>query len=182
MKQIIIFLQLFIIVNINSIAQKPQENTTYTDNYLNKFEGNWIWKSGDDTVELSLKKTLNKIEGFDNSYWENILGCHRYVKNGILVESSMNIYDSLQYYYSFDMSKVGVFLYHFDWWGDTIVVKGGIIDISKEKTNEIKLNYLGGNPAQIRMQLSLKGAKISLPGKPYIPGITLPTDIILTKE
>ena len=180
MKQIIIFLQLFMIVNINSIAQKPQENTTYTDNYLNKFEGNWIWKSGSDTVRLKLKKLLIKISMFNNSYWENLLGCHEYIQNGVVIENTMNQYDSLQYY--LPPKGIGsLYLYHLEN-DDTSLIKGTIKDISKHKGNQIDLTYLGGNPAQIRMQLSLKGAKVSLPGKPYIPGITLPTDIILTKE
>ena len=178
-KYFFLFISIVILTsNVNS--QLFQENTTYTDNYLNKFEGNWIWKSGSNTVRLKLIKLLIKISMFNNSYWENLLGCHEYIQNGVVIENTMNQYDSLQYY--LPPKGIGsLYLYHLEN-DDTSLIKGTIKDISKHKGNQIDLTYLGGNPAQIRMQLSLKGARVSLPGKPYIPGITLPTDIILTKE
>lgn len=180
MKKYTFLLISIVILTSNVNSQLFQENTTYTDNHLNKFEGTWMWSSANDTVKLQLKKISLHILDVENSYWEFLLGCHSYTKNGILLESSMNKYDSLSYYtYTNKIGSLRLFRLED---GDTSFVEGTIKDISKHKGNQIDLTYLGGNPAQIRMQLSLKGAKISLPGKPYIPGITLPTDIILTKQ
>lgn len=163
------------------LSQKPQENTYYPMYNLNKFVGDWIWTSGTDTVRIRLKKAAVKIPIFNNSYWENLLGCHIYVKNGIVIENTMDKFDSLQYYNS--SNRIGsIYLYHIEN-ADTSIAEGTLKDISKHKANQIDLTYLGGNPVQIRMQLSAKpGTTVSLPGNPYIPGITLPTDIILFKQ
>ena len=180
MKKNLLLYMLFCFFAAQTFGQRNQENTYYPSNYLNKFVGEWKWVSGADTVILIFKKVAVKIPAINNSYWEELIGCHKYVNNGILIESSINDSDSLQYYnYENDIGTISMLGMDY---GDTTYVEGTITDSLKHKFNKIKLTYLFGNPIQIRMQLSLKGAKVSLPGKPYIPGITLPTDIILTKE
>jgi hypothetical protein len=181
MKQLSVISFFLLFIGCKVMSQKPQENTTYNDPYINKFVGNWIWISGTDTVKLKLQKKLLKIVDFNNSYWERILGCHVYVKNGLLVESSMNQFDSLQYYTNeHKIGSIRLARFQDD---DTAYIGGFLKYISTNKGVVMDLTYLGGTPAQIRMKLSYKqGTTISVPGKPYIDGVTLPKDIILNKE
>ncbi len=181
MKQFIGILIFFTLIAFKANAQPLTENTYYPENYLNKFEGSWMWSSGADTVRLHFKKVALKIIRFNNSYAEFLLGTHSYVRNGNLVETSMNEYDSLTYYTSTNrIGTLRLFRVEDD---DTSYAGGTLADRSKHKGNQIDLTYLGGSPIQIRMQLSAKpGATVSLPGNPYIDGITLPVDIILFKQ
>ena len=181
MKQLIIFLAIIGLICNKSSSQPLEENTYYAENYLNKFEGNWMWVSGLDTVKIRFKKVALRIIRFNNSYAEFLLGTHSYSKNGTLIETSLNEYDSLSYYTS--TNKFGTLRLWRVEDDDTSYAGGTLADRSKNKGNQIDLTYLGGNPVQIRMQLSAKpGATVSLPGNPYIDGITLPVDIILFKQ
>jgi hypothetical protein len=58
------------------------------DNNLNKFVGTWRWTSGTDTVEIVLQKQVYNIP-MTGSNSEALAGWHRYVKNGVLVQSSL---------------------------------------------------------------------------------------------
>jgi len=80
MKQLVIIFIFFVLMNINANGQRDQENTYYPSEYLNKFVGDWIWYSGSDTVRLQFKKVALNIPDVNNSYWENLIGCHKYVK------------------------------------------------------------------------------------------------------
>lgn len=169
----------FLICKINS--QIPQDNHTYTDNYIDKFIGSWTWSAGDDTVKLKFKKFLVSIPGFTNSYWDRLIGCHGYTQNGVSVESTLQQYDSLQYYEIFP-NIASIILYRFAD-DDTAYVGGTMKDITTNKSVHIELLYRGGSPEMIEMKLSYReGVTASFPGRPYIPGFTLPQNIILTKE
>lgn len=53
---------------------------------LDKFVGTWQWNSGNDTVTLVLaKQTSNFPNGTSR---EVLVGWHKYVKNGLVIESS----------------------------------------------------------------------------------------------
>ncbi len=57
-----------------------------TDTSLNKFVGTWRWASGNDTLTIILEK---QIDTFPNSQVQEVLvGWHRFVKNGQVIESS----------------------------------------------------------------------------------------------
>jgi hypothetical protein len=49
--------------------------------YLNKFIGTWRWTSGTDTLEIKLEKQVRLN-------LEVMVGWHKYVKNGIIIQSS----------------------------------------------------------------------------------------------
>lgn len=162
--------------------QIPVTNGYISNNYIDKFEGNWHWSSGTDTVKIRIKKMALKLTQPENSYREILLGCHTYIDNGNILESSMNKYDSLV---SFNKDNLAtIFVYHIIN-SDTSVVKGSFQDISRHKRVNVKMEYLPGNPAQIRMRLK-PASQISYTypsdPNPNIPGISLPSDIILTKQ
>ncbi len=57
-----------------------------TDTSLNKFTGTWQWTTGSDTLTLILAKQIDTFP--NNQVKEVLVGWHRYVKNGQLIESS----------------------------------------------------------------------------------------------
>lgn len=62
--------------------------TVIINNDINKFVGTWRWTSGSDTVEIVLEKQVYVIP-LTGSHTEDLVGWHRYVKNGSLLQSSL---------------------------------------------------------------------------------------------
>ena len=58
-----------------------------TNPELNKFVGTWQWTSGYDTVTVVLEKQTSQFVNGDSR--EVLVGWHKYVKNGVPVESSI---------------------------------------------------------------------------------------------
>ncbi len=178
-----IFLIPLLAIAIGCSSQIPVANGYIANNKIDKFEGTWIWTSGTDTLVIRLKKVIYKFIKPENSYSEDLMGCHTYIKNGVVVENSMNKYDSLDLHNKQNLSTV--FLWNTINY-DTSVVQGTIRDISKSKNVKIKLVYLPGFPTRISaIVYEDRTIRYTYPGnpRPYIPGITLPTsEIILTKQ
>lgn len=59
-----------------------------TDPEADKFVGTWKWISGNDTVIIVLEKQIYCIP-FTGKSCEALVGWHKYVKNGMLVQSSL---------------------------------------------------------------------------------------------
>lgn len=59
-----------------------------TDPEADKFVGTWKWTSGNDTVIIVLEKQVYTIP-FTGASSEALVGWHKYVKNGQLVQSSL---------------------------------------------------------------------------------------------
>jgi hypothetical protein len=58
------------------------------NNHLNKFVGTWRWTSGTDTVTIILSKQVATIP-YTHKSSEVLTGWHHYVKNGNLIQSSL---------------------------------------------------------------------------------------------
>lgn len=80
MKYLITILFLIICTTTNAQVQ--------TDTAANKFAGTWRWTSGTDTVIIVLEKQVYTIP-FTGASIERLVGWHRYIKNGQVVESSL---------------------------------------------------------------------------------------------
>lgn len=66
----------------------------HTYHELDKFVGTWRWVSGNDTVEIVLQKQVIYYDAATPSNIESLVGWHRYVKNGVLKENSMQFIGS----------------------------------------------------------------------------------------
>ena len=153
-------------------AQQPAPGSYLSNNYVTKFEGTWRWTSGNDTVTIRLKKLKTQLSNYEEDI---LMGTHSYIKNGRLVESSMNRFDSI----SSNNKKRTIFLWN-DQSADTSKTKGYIRDISRNKDGEIYLEYtLNGSTPQLIWQI--KVAEGAYYGS-HEYGLTLPREIILTKQ
>jgi len=168
MKKIIFAIVFISILSNVSFGQAPQPGDYITNSNIDKFEGTWKWVSGNKEVIIKLKK----VKFLNRDYHEDILlGCHSFTMNGSVVESSMAIYNLV------GPDKKGTL----NMWNTTDdgpdKITGSLKDLSKDKFEKLKLEYIAGNPAQLIWNL-----------QPYegpttkSPGVTLPENITLIKQ
>ncbi|SUX46134.1 DUF6705 family protein [Chryseobacterium indoltheticum] len=161
--------------NLNPIQEIPC--STYTpDTEMDTFVGNWKWTSGNDSFEILLKKekVFHSISN-DHSCVDRIIGFHQYVKNGTIIESSLqhqntNFAENLMSIYGYIVAPNQIL-----WAGVDILSNGNHV--------KMELEYIDANHVKIKSLNTYPGTKLYLPGQ-TIPSseITLPQDIILTKQ
>lgn len=177
MKYILIIF-LFAFCN-KSISQIPQPNTHIPNNFINKFSGTWQWVSSSDTMILKVAKVQYYYSEAQQSSEDLLLGCHKYIKNGTPLESSLERYDSV---ISNAPKRNTIYCWNMDDM-DSSLVEGIFKDITKNKRGELKLTYLNVNPPQLVWELkNTRGLSVTLPGDPPFDfNFTLPRYMILTK-
>jgi hypothetical protein len=168
-KKIIGILILFIA--LKSSGQFPYPPCSYNAKpELDKFVGTWRWVSGADTLELKLyKQAIHFPEPMDFDV-ENIIGWHRYVKNGVLIESSFP-YAGLPY--------IGGHSTVFAWGQSPIKLYGNFNDLTKKKRCDIYLLMTNSSYTEISWKI-METRGMTLPGFQY--GFTLPVSLTLTKQ
>lgn len=162
--------------NLGPIQQIPCSSYT-PNNALDKFTGNWKWISGNDSFEIILKKEkIFDILYDDNSCQDVIIGFHQYVKNGVVIESSLqnqttNFYQKLKSIFGVGVTANGQIL----WAGVDILSNGNHV--------KMELEYIDNSHVKIKSLRNYEGSKAYFPGE-NIPSseITFPQDIILTKQ
>jgi hypothetical protein len=171
MKKLIIITTLILFVSFVK-AQPPTSGSNQANNFINKFVGDWIWTNGSDTLILKLRKY--NIDFSD--YTEDVLmGVHKYVKNGLVLDNSFNKLDSIV----LNRKKRSVLLYS-NTGSDTSKVEGSISDLTKKKNNLIFLQFVTTNPPTIIWKLELPEGVFSDPNFQY--GLTMPKNLVLTKQ
>ena len=170
--KILVLIPIFLASCCRMIAQPPTPGSNIINNNINKFEGTWQWISGTDTLILKLKK-LNT--SFDTYTEDVLMGVHKYVKNGSVIEDALNRFDSI----TINFKKRTALLYQ-NLGDDTSKVIGSLKDLTKKKTNNLFLEYVAGTPPTIIWHLETTEGTFIDPNFQY--GLTMPKDIILTKQ
>ena len=143
---------------------------------IDKYVGTWKWASGNDSFEIILKKEkVFDISEDDLSCIDVIIGFHKYIKNGVVVESSLQHQNTtftqrlLSIYGSAEVP--GQIL----WTGIDILSNGNYV--------KMKLKYTDANHLFIKSIENYQGVKIIPVGTP-IPSseIIFPDNIVLTKQ
>ena len=78
---------LFLISLLISTTSLLKSQTVTTNPEINKFVGVWRWTSGTDTLEITLEKQMY-INYLTNWKSDALIGWHRYIRNGVLQQSS----------------------------------------------------------------------------------------------
>lgn len=176
---LIVLLSGFMYSQPSSTTIQLLQCSSYTPNSeLNKFVGNWKWASGNDSFEMVLKKEKVFDLGKDDQSCEDIIiGFHKYIKNGTIIESTLQNQNSS---YALRLNSISS-------WSIVInstELRGGIKNISNYN-NPIKFEfeYIDSNHLKIKSLKNFPGTKIYFPGQ-TIPSneINLPQDIILTNQ
>ena len=155
--------------------------TAQTTSYipaLDKFTGTWRWVSGSDTVEIALQKQLIYINAVTPIYVESLIGWHRYVKNGTLIENSMQYYGR-NYDSSFNLNNVKSTLIGATQKPTNLYLS--FTDLTLNKREELWFTLLPNSLTQATWKL--REARGLYMGPSGTAGrITLPKDIVLTKQ
>lgn len=162
---------LFLFVGKFAHSQTPPKAGDYViDNNIDKFVGAWVWSSNGQSVEIILKKEKFYYGAPFNFYADVLIGCHRYIKNGVIVETSMTyINNGLdQNFTLFGNSNRNN--------SSNAIIQ--FRDLTKKKIGNLSLTI---NTANNQLTWTLKeteGVKINSSGY----GFTLPTSIVLIKD
>lgn len=167
------------LIACKSSSQIPQANTYVANNFINKFQGTWQWVSGNDTVILKFGKVQYFYTSPPQSSEDILLGCHTFIRNGLLVETSMQRYDSVVSNYP---KRNTLFSWNMDDM-DTSQVEGIFKDISKHKKGNLFLEYVDSPVPQLIWKLENTKGLVAVPdGTSFDYNFTLPRNMILTKQ
>lgn len=174
----------------NNILAQPAGNLTFTpftcDEYIQKpenekFVGTWLGSANGKTILLELKNMKVNYSSLIPSYTENtcidlIYGFHQYLNNGNELESTLSYSNTTIY----DKKNSILGASNVD---NPNIFTGTLIHQSKNKSVKFVISYIDPTQIKIESLINLPGVKINEPGKPpYDSSITLPSNIILTKQ
>lgn len=97
------------IISIETWDGTEQNNAYYKDvnNFLNQFEGTWLYINGNTSLKINLVK---KLQFFNGTYYEDIMvGGYQYIENGVEKVNCLSSIDNLENYYNAEI------------WGNTIL-------------------------------------------------------------
>ena len=160
------------------IAIAAQNSGDYIqDNNINKFIGNWLWKSGNSSLLLTLEKAERvKLVSTVNVQLDILYGYHKYIKNDSVVENSLEDSDT-----GYDAKK-HTLLGSSDKKNSNLLT-GSFIHTSKNKSIRFEIEYIDSTHIKLIKLENYEGVRVDVPGKPpYDSTISLPSNIILTKQ
>ena len=176
MKTILIFI-IIVTSSFNCSSQNfPPAGSIRHRPELDKFVGTWKWTDGGaNELIIKTKKILshyNMNGGFDD---EELLVCHRYVQNGIVIEDNLSLFPSLDHYVSGVMvlSKL-----------NPNELRGLVKDSLRNKYEKMRLAYNNVLPAPTLTWKLSNRESTYLPGVDPMPdnNTTLPKNLILIKQ
>ena len=176
--RIFIIIILLVTFSITSKAQIPVPGEYRINNTLTRFEGNWRWTNGTDTVWLNMQKQKVHFERIPCD-WDHIVGWHKYKKGNTVIESNFQ-YIGVQYGQSTHLN-ISIF-----GGNDPSVTpnffEGTIKDISKLKAIDLTLTLNAAQNELVWKTKDIDGTHISSPSKPFIEGFTLPISMTFIKQ
>ena len=171
MRKYIILVSFLLFTNI-LIAQNTPHPQGSVNNHpeLNKFVGTWKWALGNDSLIVNLCKQSILFPAPLNYYEEVLVGWHKYVKNGILIESLLQ-YSGLPYRGGNSTIFAGK--------RTDFKTFGSFKDLNMNKQCDLYLTILDITNTQLNWRLrESRGLK---PNN-FQVGFTLPENIILIKQ
>lgn len=168
---------LTLILAMNCKAQIPQDGDNILNNDINKFVGIWSWSSAGKSLQLVLKKENVKLPFGNNIYADRIIGFHRYIDSGSIIENSTQ-YSSE----TFSMQGNST-IYGSTENGNPNKLSGGMTHKSKNKSVNFEIEYIDSTHIRLVQLKNTSGIKVrKLTDPPFDSSIGLPQNIILTKQ
>ena len=170
MKNIILAITFLLAYSISK-GQYPCPADSFTSHpELNKFVGDWKWGSGTDSVILHLEKQFILYPAPLNIDEENLVGWHKYIKNGIIVEASLQ-YSGLPY--------IGGHSSILGRNESPVKIYGTFREHTKSKKCDLYLTMIDSSYSQMEWRL-YESRGLTPDG--FIKGFTLPVSIVLVKQ
>jgi hypothetical protein len=151
-----------------------QPNSYNVDPNLDKFVGTWRWVQATDTFEVKMQKGAVHLGGQLNCDVEEIFGWLRYVKNGVLQQSSYQYIGS-----TFNSGKVQFLAGYYN---HPTKQFGSFDDWVNNNYGELYLTMLNANYTQMRFQIKSSRGIRMMGSPPASIGFTVPKDVVLTKQ
>lgn len=140
---------------------------------LDKFVGTWQYTQGTDTFTIILKKISYHFSNPTNTIEEILIGWHKYIKNGQLVENTFN---KMIVPYTMDSSSIKLGYVDSDNYNYAIFA---LIDSIKNKYGWVKFKMLQSSFTQATWKLQdSPGTYIGN----YDHSFTIPGNMVLTKQ
>ncbi len=171
MKKIFFVFILSLFIQNKLQAQFPYPVGSFTSHpELNKFVGDWKWGSGADSVILHLEKQFVHYPQPLNFDEELLVGWHKYIKNGTIVETSLQ-YSGLPYIGGHSSILAGM--------KSPIKLYGSFREHTKSKKCDLYLTMINSSFTQMDWRL-LESRGLKSQG--FLYGFTLPVNIVLIKQ
>lgn len=173
----IIIFNITLLFSMSCKAQIPNDGDNVLNNHINKFVGTWNWSLGNDSFQLILKKENVKLPFGNNIYGDKIIGFHKFINNGSIIENSTQ-YSSETFSYTGNSTIYGSTENN-----NSNILSGNITHLSKNKSIRFIIEYIDATHIKLVKLENTSGIRFKLPGKPPFDGsITIPKNIILTKQ
>lgn len=172
----ITFIFLLLIVNCKAQNTFPKEGDNILNNDINKFAGTWKWEGNGQIFKIILKKENVKIPVNFNLHGDVLYGWHEYIINGSTIESNMQNINTPFSNKSYSLFAMGSK-------DNSNQLSLGITHLSKNKSVNAIIDYIDATHIKLVSLKNPEGLRLNYPGEPpFDPSITLPQNIILTKQ
>lgn len=144
---------------------------------FDKYVGTWKWENNGDSFTIVFKKVYGKLVPTVDVNGDMLIGYHEYKKNGVVIESSLAHINSAQ------SQMLYTFMASFPVSTPTAnELEIGISHLSKNKGINGKVQYLDPTHIKIISYKNYQGIKVNTSTYTYDPAISLPFNIVLTKQ
>ncbi len=176
-KKIVLTIMITLLVTVNLMFA---QDTSRYDKEARKFVGTWKWEKDNSSFKLILK--FEDVDfsgnGCEQMIMERIVGYHKFVKNGKIVEDSTPFKDI-----KININKgLKNTLFGGTNTENKDILEGSITHSSKKKIVKFVIKYIDYNHIKLVKIYNAPGVKIGTPDNPYDSSISLPQNIILTKK
>ncbi|WP_297984494.1 DUF6705 family protein [uncultured Chryseobacterium sp.] len=172
MKNILTTIILFFSFSCSAQYGKEFNNgDNYLNNSLNKFVGTWKYSDANQSLTIILKKENIKLPIENDVRADAIIGFHKFVKNGNIIEDNTMYFNT-----NYSDKKFSLFAF-----GDENEITEFEIGLTSQSTNknvDVKIQYIDSTHIKIISIKNTPGLKL----KPFDPVIIYPQNIILTKQ
>ncbi|RCU43354.1 hypothetical protein EIZ47_04040 [Chryseobacterium lacus] len=178
LKTILSFSFIFFVFFIKGQNIEPQPGDNLLNAELNKYVGTWKWESNGTSLTIVFKKVNAKVPVTMNLYADILFGYHQYKVNNTIVEDSLPFINA-----TFNQKKYTIITFGTQPNLPPNRISVGFNHPSKNKSVQGEFEYIDANHIKIVSLKNYQGIKVNLPGQPpYDNTITLPQNIILTKQ
>ena len=169
-----VFMLLLYSVNAYSQNHVPKPGDVILNPNFDKYVGTWKWENDGKSFVIIFKKINGQFPINVNYSGDMLIGYHEYKDNGSVVESSLAFVNSQP------SQKLYTIISAFKSSTPTPnELLTGITHISKNKSVQVKIEYLDPTHIKIVSFSNYQGIKISTPTYTYDPAISFPDNIFL---
>jgi hypothetical protein len=173
----IVFLSLFFLLFIKAQNTEPQSGDNILNPELNKFVGTWKWENNGNSLIIVFKNINAKLPVTMDLYADILFGYHQYKVNNTIIEDSLPYLNT-----TFNQRKYTLITFGTQPNLPANRISVGFSHPSKHKSVQGEFEYIDTNHIKIVSLKNYEGIRVMPTGQIFDWSITLPQNIILTKQ